>query len=107
MMNKLQQLIKHEQCHIILQMDEIKKQSNFELSHIFSGWQLFQCPLFVEIRTFVTWIKSTLLLKIKCFDTHIYMKTQCSQTNKTQHYLGKENAWVAGEVRDRDTVGVN
>ncbi len=27
----------------------------------------------------LTWLKSTLLLKIKCFDTTIYMKTQCSQ----------------------------
>jgi len=60
--------------------------------------------LFVEIRTLVTWLKSTLLLKTKCFDTHIYMKTQCLQTNNIQHYLGKENARVAGGVRDR--VGI-
>jgi len=33
------------------------------------------------------------------------MKTQCLQTNETQHYMGKENAGVAGEVRDR--VGIN
>jgi hypothetical protein len=38
---------------------------------------------------------------IKCFDTTIYIKTQCLQTNGTQHYLGKENAGVAGELRDR------
>jgi len=33
------------------------------------------------------------------------MKTQCLQTNKTQHHLRKEIAQVAGGVRDR--VGVN
>jgi len=38
--------------------------------------------------SFVT--KSTLLLKIKWFDTTIYMKTQCLQTNETQHYSRKE-----------------
>ncbi len=42
----------------------------------------FQLPLFFEIITLVTWIKSTLLLKINCFDTHIYMKTQCLQRNE-------------------------
>jgi len=59
----------------------------------------------LEIRTIVSWLKSTLLLMIKCFDTDIYMKTQCWQTNKTQHHFGKENTWGAGGVRDR--VGVN
>ncbi len=49
----------------------------------------------------ITWIKSNLLLKIKWFDTHIYMKTQCLQTCKMQYYLGKENVWVAGGVRNR------
>jgi len=33
------------------------------------------------------------------------MKTQCLQTNEMHHYLGKENAGVEGEVRDR--VGIN
>jgi len=33
------------------------------------------------------------------------METDCLQTNKTQHYLGKENAWEAGGVGER--VGVN
>jgi len=33
------------------------------------------------------------------------MKTQCLQTNKMQHSLGKEKAWAAGLVRD--TVGAN
>jgi len=33
------------------------------------------------------------------------MKTQCLQTNETQHYLVKEYTGVAGEVSDR--VGIN
>ncbi len=45
----------------------------------------FQRSFFLKITTLVTWLKSTLLLKNKCFDTHIYMKTECSQTNKMQH----------------------
>ena len=36
--------------------------------------------VFLEIRTLVTWLKSTLLPKIECFDTHIYMKHNCLQT---------------------------
>jgi len=44
-------------------------------------------------------------MKIKCFYTHIYLKTECLQTNKTQHYLGKENALEAGGVGER--VGIN
>jgi len=55
--------------------------------------------LFLRITTILTWLKSTLLLKNKCFDTHICMKTLCLQTNKTQHYCGKENAWGARWVR--------
>jgi len=42
----------------------------------------FQCKLLLEIRTIVDWLKSTLLLIIKWFDTNIYMKTQCLQTNE-------------------------
>jgi len=63
--------------------------------------KIFQCSLFLEIRTLVTWLTSTLLLSIKCFDIHIYKKTWCLQTNKTQHCFGKENAWEAGWVRER------
>jgi len=65
------------------------------------AWEIFQPSLFLGITTLVTWHKSTLLLKNKCFDTHIYMKTQCLQTNKMQHYCGKENAWEAGWVRKK------
>ncbi len=57
------------------------------------------------MRTLVVWLKSTLLLKIKCFYTHIYMKTDCLQTNKTHHYLGNENTGEAGGGGER--VGVN
>jgi len=46
---------------------------------------IFQCSLFLRIPTLLTWLKSTLLLKNKCFDTTIYMKTQCLQTNEIQH----------------------
>jgi len=59
----------------------------------------FQRSLFLRITTLLTWLKSTLLLKNKCFDKHIFMKTQCLQTNETQHYCEKENAWGAGWVR--------
>jgi len=59
----------------------------------------FQHSLFLRITTLLTWLKSTLLLKNKFFDTHIYMKTQCLQTNEMQHYCGKENAWGARWVR--------
>jgi len=57
--------------------------------------------ILVEIRTLVAWLKSTLLMKIKCFYTHIYMKTDCLQINKMQHSLGKENAWEADGVGER------
>ncbi len=46
----------------------------------------FNVVFFLRITTLLTWLKSTLLLKNKCFDTTIYMKTQCFQTNETQHY---------------------
>jgi len=49
-------------------------------------WISFERSTFLRITTLLTWFKSTLLLKNKCFDTAIYMKTQCLQTNKTQHY---------------------
>ncbi len=49
----------------------------------------FQASLFLGITRLLLWLKSTLLLKIKCFDTTIYMKTQ--MTNETQHCFGKES----------------
>ncbi len=52
----------------------------------------FQCSLFLRITTLLTRTKSTLLLKNKCNSTAIDMKTQCLQTNETQHCLGKERA---------------
>ncbi len=61
----------------------------------------FQCSLFLKITTLLLWLKSTLLLKIKCFDTIICMKTKCLQTNETQHYCIEENTWVGGWGRER------
>ncbi len=52
----------------------------------------FQARLFLGITRLLIWLKLTLLLKSKCNRTAIYMKTQCLQTNETQHYLGKEDA---------------
>ncbi len=54
----------------------------------------FQPSLFLEIRTLVTWVNSTLLLKIKCFEKHIYKKTDAA-------FVGMENAWEAGGVGER------
>jgi len=58
--------------------------------------EYFQRSLFLRITTLFTWLKSTLLLKIKCFDTAIYMKTQCLQTNEIQHYSWKERCLRSG-----------
>ncbi len=61
---------------------------------------ILQRCLFLGITTLLIWTKSTLLLKIECNHTAIYMKTQCLQTNKSQHCLGKESAfeaWGGGE----------
>ena len=43
----------------------------------------FQARLLLGITRLVIWLKSTLLLKNKCFGTTIYI-TQCCQTNETQ-----------------------
>jgi len=48
-----------------------------------------------------TWLKSTLLRKIKCFVATFYMETQCLQTNGTQYCLGKENTGLSDDPRDR------
>ncbi len=56
----------------------------------------FLSSLFLGITTLLLWLKSTLLLKNKCFGTTIYMKTQCLQSNETQHFLGKESALGVG-----------
>jgi len=44
--------------------------------------RVFQHTHIVEIRVLVliAWPKSTLLLKIECQDTQIYVKTECLQT---------------------------
>ncbi len=46
------------------------------------GNNKFQHSLFLKIWTLVTWLKSTLLLKIKCFDTHIYENKNIMFSNK-------------------------
>ena len=53
---------------------------------------MFQARLFVGITRLLSRTKSTLLLKNRMHCTAIYMKTQCLQTNETQHCLGKESA---------------
>jgi len=47
---------------------------------------IFNIVFFLRITTLLSLLKSTLLLKRKCFDTTIYMKTQCLQTNETQYF---------------------
>jgi len=65
---------------------------------------LFQRSLLLRITTLLSWLKSTLLLKIKCFDTTIYMKTQCLQANETQHYDGKERCLRSGVGKREGSV---
>jgi len=61
---------------------------------------IYQCSLFLKIRKLVTWLKSTLFLKMKCFDTHIY-ENKMFTNKKDAALFGKENAWEAGGVRER------
>jgi len=68
------------------------------------NWYLkvFQRSLFfLRITTLLTWLKSTLLLKNKRFDTTIYMKTQCLQTNKKQNYWKGKCLRSKGWSRER------
>ncbi len=60
--------------------------------------------MFLEITRLLLCLKSTLLLKNKCNCTAIYMKTQCLQTNETQHCLGKESALGAGGGVKREAL---
>ncbi len=57
---------------------------------------IFQLSLFLGITTLLSLTKTTLLLKNKSNCTTVYMKTQCLQTNETQHCLGKESSLGAG-----------
>jgi len=56
--------------------------------HMQPAGRVFEAPvtqtLVVEIRTLVAWLKSTLLLRIKWRDTHIYMQTECLQKKMRQ-----------------------
>ncbi len=61
--------------------------------------------LFLKIRTHVSWLKSTLLLKIKML-LHNYLYENRMFTNKQDAALfGKGKAWVAGW--GKVSVGVN
>ncbi len=64
----------------------------------------FQRSLFLRITTLLSWLKSTLLLEIKCFDTTIYMKTQCLQTNETKHYCRNERCFRSGARKRKSSV---
>ncbi len=79
----------------------IVKWVNVNISKLFKLSILFQRSLFLRITTLLSWLKSTLLLKNKCFGIDIYMKTQCLQTNETQHYCRKKNTWEARRGRER------
>jgi len=75
-------LIKNSTSSIPFQKEsQINNFFPINLSMIF----IFNVVFFLRIAT-LTWLKSTLLLKNKCFGTTIYMKTQFLQTNETQHY---------------------
>ncbi len=62
---------------------------------------IFQRTLIVEIRTLVAWLKSSLLLKIECQETHIYMKTECLQTkwNAASFWVERKKPLGLGEKR--------
>ena len=63
----------------------LKKTNNVNWKSVAMSGLGLQCSLFLEIGTLVSWLKSTLLLKIECFDTHIYTKPYCLQTNEMQY----------------------
>jgi len=63
--------------------------------------EVFQCTLLVEIGTLDTWLKSTLLLTIKCRDTHIYIKQNVYKQNEMQHYFGSARKSLRGDQREK------
>jgi len=81
-----------------------KKLTNLDKKFYESSSWMFQCSLFLRITTLLTWLKSTLSLKIKCFDTTIYMKTQFLQANETQHYCRKEKSFRSGVGKRKGSV---
>jgi len=61
---------------------------------------MFQGSLFFRITTLLSWLKSTLLLKNKCFDMYTYLYENIMFTNKMRcSIIWKGNAWKAGWVR--------
>jgi hypothetical protein len=76
-------------------------------SSIFEFYRIYTCfnvVFFLRITTLLSWLKSTLLLKIKCFDKTIFMKTQCLQTNETQHCSRKERCLRSGMGKRKGRV---
>ena len=69
------------------------------------SWNFQHC-LFLRITTLLSWLKSTLLLKSKCFGTTIYMKTQCLQTNQTQNYWKWRKKYLRSGRRSRERVAL-
>jgi hypothetical protein len=59
-----------------------------------------QSTIIVEIRTLFAWLKSTLLPKIECRETLIYLKMKCLQTK-----WDKALFWVESD-REK-SVGTN
>ncbi len=53
-------------------------------------FSLFHLKLLVQITTQVDWLKSNLLLKIKCSKTNINMKTEYQQNKVNQFGVGEE-----------------
>ncbi len=68
-----------------------------------SFFLLIQPSLFLGIKTLLLWLKSTLLLKNKCFGTIIYMKTQCFKQMRLsivweRKVLYEHALWAGGGV---------
>jgi hypothetical protein len=58
---------------------------------IFKSIQLIQHSLIVEIRTLAAQLKSNLLLKKECQETHIYIKTNVYiLQSETEHYFRRK-----------------
>jgi len=57
---------------------------------------MLQQTLIVQITDSVYWLKLTLLLKIECWETHIYMKT--SKVNAASSVVGKEKYVVLTKI---------
>jgi len=88
------------QWHLLRSANEKFEQKKLKAEKITN----FQPSLFLRIITLLTWLESTLLLKIKCFDTTICMKTQCLQTNEMQHYSRMERCLRSGVGKRKGSI---